>query len=114
MFWLYSLFNLFLILLLFCRVWGLLGMLFIVECIWVSLYYLFIASAMLTHGLVTFFCAILILVLSAVEFIISLICFILYYNLFNTTTEGFKNKLSFQKYQNQNFSYISKYIKNCW
>jgi NADH:ubiquinone oxidoreductase subunit K len=66
------------------RAWGYIGTLLLVECLWVVLYSMFVLSARYTYELSFFMIAILILVLSAVELVVGLLCFIIYYHAFNS------------------------------
>ena len=72
--------------LLLARSWGYIGTLLLVECLWVILYCLFIISARYLQDLSFFMVAIIILILSAVELVIGLLCFIIYYHTFNSLT----------------------------
>jgi NADH:ubiquinone oxidoreductase subunit K len=74
------------ILALLSRSWSYVGVILIIECLWVVLYALFITAAQYLDELSFFMVAFLILVLSAVELVIGLICFILYYNTFNLSS----------------------------
>lgn len=71
-------------------------MLLIVEGLWVLLYCLFISVAPSALELSFFMVALLILTLSAVELVLGLLCFVIFYHTVNAVlpTSGFKSKLT--------------------
>ena len=56
------------------------GTLLVVEALWVLLYCLFLASAPAAHEIAFFFAAVTVLILSAVELVLGLLCFIVFYH----------------------------------
>lgn len=73
-------FFLFFFFLLLARSWGYVGTLLVVEALWVVLYSLFVTVAPATHELSFFFAAVVVLILSAVELVLGLLCFIIFYH----------------------------------
>ena len=68
------------------RSWSYVGLLLLVECLWVLLYCLFVLVAQYLNDLAFFMGAILILILAAVELVVGLLCFVLYYHSSNSVS----------------------------
>lgn len=90
------------------------GTLLLVEGLWVLIYCLFIFMAPGLQDLSFFLTAILVLILSAVELVVGLLCFIIFYHTVNTLAPRAPaaarlNRL-YQKIHNSGKSFISKFF----